>query len=285
MDSHSKVLITGIEGFTGHYLEAYLIKLGCKVFGLKADLTNKKAVLEEVENIKPDYVVHLAGISFAAETDVEATYKVNVIGSINLLDALAALKTPLKKVILASSATVYGNLTENILNENLCPKPISHYGCSKLTMEHMSQNFMGKFPILIARPFNYTGIGHSERFLIPKIIKAYQTKKTSLELGNLDVSREFNDVRDVCGVYASLLNCPEHSTVVNICSGKATSLMDIIDNLDQMTGEKMDIKVNPDFVRQNEIKNLSGSTDKLDSIVKTTFKYHIRDTLQWMYKG
>uniref|UniRef100_Q31F02 NAD dependent epimerase/dehydratase family protein n=1 Tax=Hydrogenovibrio crunogenus (strain DSM 25203 / XCL-2) TaxID=317025 RepID=Q31F02_HYDCU len=283
-DSHSnKVLITGLDGFTGQYLKSDLELNGFQVVGLTANLIDREAVISEVLTLEPDYVVHLAGISFAASEDTASIYSVNVSGTVNLLDGLSQLNHSPKKTILASSATVYGNVTGSVLSESICPKPISHYGCSKLAMEHMAQNYTDKFPLIITRPFNYTGIGHAEHFLIPKIVKAYQDKKTVIELGNLDVSREFNDVRDICKIYLDLLLSEKDGITVNVCSGKTVSLMSIVSLMDQIAGYKMNVKVNPAFVRENEIKDLSGDVSYLNDLVKPEFKYGIEDTLRWMY--
>ncbi|MDG6773615.1 GDP-mannose 4,6-dehydratase [Thiomicrorhabdus sp. ZW0627] len=284
-DSHfnNKVLVTGLDGFTGRQLELYLIESGYEVVGLGSDLTDRESVFKEVISANPNFVVHLAGISFAAESDHEAIYRVNVIGTMNLLDALCQLQQPLNKVVLASSATVYGNVENEVLSESLCPKPLSHYGCSKLSMEHMAQNYFEKLPVLVARPFNYTGVGHAEQFLVPKIVNAYLARKNVIELGNLDVSREFNDVRDVCKIYMDLLECDFRSDVVNICSGKTISLLQIIELMNQIAGYEISVNINPDFVRDNEIKNLSGDVTKLKDLVQPTFRFQIEDTLRWMY--
>ena len=281
--SLSKFLITGLDGFTGQHLAAFLTQNGFEVVSLKSDLTDRSAVFSEVASCSPDCVVHLAGISFAAEADADLIYRVNVVGTLNLLDALCQVEKSVQKVVIASSATVYGNVPGSVLSEALCPKPVNHYGCSKLAMEHMAQNYLGKLPLVITRPFNYTGIGHAEHFLIPKIVKAYRESLKEIELGNLDVSREFNDVRDVCRIYLDLLLSDQSGVTVNICSGRTMSLMHIIALMDQIAGYKMQVKVNPAFVRANEIKDLSGDVSRLNDLVQPEFKYGIEDTLRWMY--
>lgn len=281
--SLSKVLITGLDGFTGQHLGSFLTQAGFEVVGLKCDLTDRAAVFAEVAASSPDYVIHLAGISFAAEADADLIYRVNVIGSLNLLDALWRLDKPLRKVILASSATVYGNVQNSVLSEEICPKPVSHYGCSKLAMEHMVQNYVANLPLVITRPFNYTGIGHAEHFLIPKIVKAYQEGRTEIELGNLDVTREFNDVRDICKIYHDLLLMSQSGATVNVCSGKTISLMNVISLMNEIAGYEIQVKVNPAFIRANEIKDLSGDVSRLNELVQPEFKYSIEDTLRWMY--
>ncbi|MDB2649806.1 GDP-mannose 4,6-dehydratase [Porticoccaceae bacterium] len=278
-----RVLITGIDGFTGQYIINALSNYNYQCFGLKSDLRDRQAVTDEVIGINPHYVIHLAAISFSAELDFSKIYDVNVVGSINLLDALIELENPPKKVIIASSAAIYGNCGVSCLEESLSPAPVSHYACSKLSMEFMSQNYFKKLPIIITRPFNYTGVGHDEKFLIPKIIRAYKDEKKELELGNLDISREFNDVRDICVIYQKLLDSKLEHGVVNLCSGNTVSLMEIIEMMNDISGYKMNISVNPKFVRSNEIKVLSGSTVKLKSHIQVSFKYSLPDTLNWMY--
>lgn len=288
MDSLSKrVLVTGLAGFTGRHLAAHLIEQGYAVSGLVADLRNREAVFREVQALQPDCVVHLAAISFAAETDVEKVYAVNVAGTLNLLDALVEGCAPGLRVILASSATVYGNQSVPVLAEDCCPAPTSHYGCSKLVMEHMSQGYRDKLDILLVRPFNYTGVGHAEHFLIPKIVNAYRAGVDEIELGNLNVAREFNDVRDVCRVYASLLQVAPvtGNNVVNLCSGRPTELLEVIDLMNAIAGRTMTVKVNPRFVRNNEIRTLNGSVERLNELVDYRFGYSVGDTLAWMYSA
>lgn len=283
-DSRSNtVLVTGGNGFTGVFVRRLLSEEGFSVVSLEADITDRDALFAEIARVKPDYVIHFAAISFAGGENVDEIYRINVGGSVNLLDALADQLYPIKKIILASSATVYGNVKDTVLSESLCPKPINHYGCSKLAMEHMAQNYLDRLPLIIARPFNYTGVGHDKKFLIPKIVQAYRDKVQLLELGNLDIYREFNDVRDVCGVYLDLLRCKARSLTVNICSGRVVSLHHILESMEAIAGYKVGVVVNPAFVRANEIVSLAGDSEGLVRVVSPSFKYSIEDTLRWMY--
>lgn len=166
----SKVLLTGASGFTGKHVSAALRKYGCHVVPLRSNLTDKKSLVREVLSIRPSHVIHLAGVSFVANEDEQAIYDVNVIGSVNLLEALSCLNTHTIKLIMASSATVYGDAEVGRVSEQHAPNPVNHYGCSKLAMENMACNYRDRFDVTVVRPFNYTGVGQSERFLIPKII-------------------------------------------------------------------------------------------------------------------
>lgn len=278
---YSKVLITGGAGFTGSFLKRYLESKGLNCFNLRSNILNLEALKDEINLLNPDYVVHLAAVSFSNFDDLSKYYDVNVVGTVNLLEAIKLLPTAkFKNIILASSATVYGNQSSGVLNEDMTPHPVNHYGCSKLAMEHIAQTYSDLMNILIVRPFNYVGPGQNNIFLIPKIIDAYK-KGSLLELGNLDVSREFNDIRDISDAYYRLLSSSDFSSgeIVNICSGRLVSLENIIRLTNEIFNTDKEVAVNPLFVRENEIKSLCGDPSKLQSIIKMEWKYDIRDTI------
>lgn len=290
------VLITGIDGFTGKHLEKFLTEKGHNVFGtiigesttshhLKCDIRNRAEIDLVMAKARPDYVFHLAGISFVGETDRSMIYDVNVLGTQNILDSLLSLAIEPKKIIIASSATVYGNQDKSILDEDICPKPVNHYGCSKLAMEHIAATYFDKLNIVMTRPFNYTGIGHSENFIIPKIVSHFAAKKTSIELGNLEVAREFNDIRTVIAMYYKLMTSDVKSEIINLCTGKVVKLKDVLRYMEHIAGYQINVNVNPAFVRLNEISVLMGSVEKLHSLVDVENKFTIEDTLKMMYEG
>jgi nucleoside-diphosphate-sugar epimerase len=287
-------LVTGASGFTGHYMVEALKSKGFTVVGLGSshtqldklipcDLTDKAAILSVVTDVKPDWVIHLAALSFVGHKDEEAFYKVNVFGTLNLLSALATLDTPPKRILVASSANVYGVPDVDLITENTAPNPVNHYACSKLTMEHMVATWFPRLPIIITRPFNYIGIGQSESFLIPKIVKHFALNKSAIELGNLNVSRDFTDVRDVIKAYMLLLESDASSVRVNVCSGTAVSLQHIIDTTAQIAGYQINVNVNPDFIRANEIPVLKGDNTLLKNITEWEPEYNLATTLESIY--
>lgn len=296
-DSHSnRILITGINGFTGVHLEQYLIDQGFDVYGtvidkaqknnhIQCDITKKAQVDHVISSVMPDYVIHIAAISFVGESNASLIYDVNVMGTENLLQSLVDNSLTPKKVILASSATVYGNQGQEVLDESMCPSPVNHYGISKLAMEHMAANYFDAFDIIITRPFNYTGVGQEEHFLIPKIVKHFKEKKEIIELGNLDVSREFNDIDFVCEVYKKLLECDTNSEIVNICSNRGIKLLDVVEMMNELAGYKIEVKVNPAFVRKDEIKSLTGSPKKLFNITENIAQKNFENTLKDMFEN
>ena len=262
-----KILITGAKGFTGQYLSKVAQKVGFEVIALTANLNDAQALEKEVLNAKPQYVAHLAGISFVPSKDHEAFYRVHALGTSNLLHALTKLQNSPNKILLASSATVYGNSVNSLSREDQALVPVDHYSISKVAMEETAKTFFNQLPIVIARPFNYTGPGQKGNFLIPKLIDHFVQRKAFIELGNLNIEREFNDVNMVCDAYLRLLELGNVNEIYNVCSGQARSLQFVLDTLKKITGQELEIKVNPDFVRSSEIIRMVGSPEKLNRLL------------------
>jgi nucleoside-diphosphate-sugar epimerase len=288
-----RALVTGSEGFTGHYVTAELTSAGYDVVGvsheasesvLAADLCDRDAMLRVVAEAQPDVVVHLAAIAFVAHGDADAIYRTNVVGTRNLLDALAQLAQRPRAVLLTSSANIYGNSDTEILTEEVMPQPANDYAVSKLAMEYMASLWKDRLPIILTRPFNYTGVGQSEKFLLPKIVNHFRRGATLIELGNIDVARDFQDVRFVVNAYRRLLEADAIGQTVNLCSGKAHTLTEVIRMMEDIAGYEIEVRVNPSFVREGEVARLTGSNQKLAELIGPLDVIPLRQTLQWMYE-
>jgi GDP-6-deoxy-D-talose 4-dehydrogenase len=265
--SSPTLLVTGARGFTGIHITELAKNQGIKVFALQSNLNDEKSLNDEIAQISPDFVAHLAGISFVASKDHEAFYRVHALGTSNLLQALSKIETAPKKILLASSATVYGNSGNHLSTEDQALTPIDHYATSKVAMEDMAKTFFNRLPIVIARPFNYTGPGQKGNFLIPKLIDHFAHHKPYIELGNLNIEREFNDVSTICDAYLKLLNLGKANEIYNVCSGQARSLQFVIDTLKKITGHDIEIRINPDFVRESEVHRMVGNPEKLNALL------------------
>lgn len=287
------VLVTGASGFTGKYLIPELKRYGYRVVGLGhevsladediiCDLTHAAAVRVAVEQVQPTHVVHLGALAFVAHGDSMVYYDVNLFGTLHLMESLSALPEPPQKVLVASSANVYGAPSIEVIDESVCPAPVNHYACSKLAMEHMVHTLFDRLPIIITRPFNYTGVGQTENFLIPKIVSHFKRRAEKIELGNLEVSRDFSDVRDVVAAYVALLESNIRSEVFNICSGRAVALRSVLNTVAHLSEHTLQVEVSPAFIRANEIPVLRGSYDKLARAINFTPRYTLEDTLAWM---
>lgn len=294
----SRILITGVDGFTGRHLTALLAKQGHEVIGIShgaikqsveglaashiCNLNDAQALQKILANVRPDKVAHLAAIAFVSHGDAEDIYRVNVMGTRNLLEAINSIGGA-EAILLASSANIYGNRVSGAIDENVTPDPINDYAVSKLAMEFVARLYQDRLPIIIARPFNYTGVGQATNFLVPKIIDHVRRKAETIELGNLDVARDFSDVRDVTLAYAALLADPNTvGQIFNICSGKAYSLQDVVSMIRDISGHDFDVTVNPAFVRQNEVKMLWGDRTKIEHVTGHRPGHSLRDTLAWM---
>lgn len=292
-----RALITGIKGFTGQYVAAELERHGWDVWGIgshcatndaryrRVDLADIEGLSTVVSEVLPDVVVHLAAIAFVGHGHAEAFYRVNLIGTRNLLAAIGACKKKPECVLLASSANVYGNTTEGIMCETTPPCPANDYAVSKLAMEYMAKLWMDELPIVIARPFNYTGVGQADSFLLPKIVSHFRLGAEVIELGNLDVWRDFSDVRAVAEVYRRLLEaCPAGETV-NVCSGKLHSLREVIAMAERISNRQIRVEVNSAYIRSNEVRTLYGDASKLRTLIGEWNTPRLDDTLRWMLEA
>ncbi|HMS26944.1 MAG TPA: GDP-mannose 4,6-dehydratase [Burkholderiaceae bacterium] len=277
-----RILVTGADGFTGLHFVALARTLGHEVFEFTANLTDPVAVKAQVAMAAPEAVVHLAAISFVGHSHASAFYDVNVIGTLHLLDALKELKHTPSRVLLASSANVYGNCEQSPISETQLPAPVNHYAMSKLAMEYLAKNYQTQLPLFFVRPFNYTGVGQALSFVVPKIVTHFKKLAPSIELGNLHVEREYNDVRAVCDIYMRLLMSAHAGETYNICSGQTYTLQHIIAALTELTGHSLQVNVNPAFVRANEIHRLCGNPEKLVNAIGSLPSYAIKDTLKAM---
>ena len=290
-------LITGLRGFTGKFLAQELIACGYSVCGTvfnqetsgpdeySVDLCNLVEIRNLVNQVKPDFVVHLAAISFAAHGDSGVIYQTNVLGTRNLLQALSECNKPPQSILLASSANIYGNAIDDPIVELTEARPINDYAVSKLAMEYMARLWMDKLPIIMVRPFNYTGVGQAAKFLLPKVVSHFQRREKIIELGNLDIARDFSDVRMVVNIYRRLLNSRCVGETFNVCSGASICLKDVLSMMTDIAGYSINVKVNPAFVRANEIKVLRGDNSKLLKAIGAVDSIPLRDTLEWMYQG
>jgi nucleoside-diphosphate-sugar epimerase len=291
--SGKRALVTGIQGFTGRYMAAELRAYGYEVVGTgtqpspeagyhQVDLTDGPRLRALLEEVQPDVIVHLAAIAFVGHGAADAFYQVNLIGTRNLLEAISASGKLPECVLLASSANVYGNAREGVLDESTLPAPANDYAVSKLAMEHMASLWRHRLPIVITRPFNYTGVGQAENFLLPKIVAHFRRKAARIELGNLDVWRDFSDVRSVVKAYRGLIEADCTGQTINVSSGRTHSLREVIELCTAITGHQIQVDVNQAFVRANEVRTLCGDNGKLRRLVAGWETPSLEQTLRWM---
>lgn len=276
-----RVGVTGLAGFTGAYISDALAEAGHEAIAISANLTDPVALSENVAIAAPDAVIHLAGNAFVATDDIQAFYAVNQLGSFYLLEALARHR-PGCRVLLASSAQVYGDSASGRVDEDHLTRPANHYALSKLAMEMGARFWTDRLTPIIARPFNYTGRGQQSRYLIPKIVQHFRERRAVIELGNIDVERDFGDVRAVARAYAGLIGKVDATGIVNVATGNPHSVRDVIAIAERMTGHRIDVVVNPAFVRSNDVPRLVGDNDRLRALLPDWEPMDLEATLAWM---
>ncbi|RQZ59163.1 NAD-dependent epimerase/dehydratase family protein [Burkholderia cepacia] len=294
----TKVLVTGASGFTGRYLTRELLEHGYDVCGLVADfdegasfsshacdLLDRKRLVDILSVERPDAVVHLAAISSPVHEDVDRIYQANILGTRSLLAALVESRSRPYAVLLASSASVYGHPRKVIVDEREPALPVNDYGVTKLAMEHLARLWQGRLPISIVRPFNYTGVGQGTGFVVPKIVDCFRRRSQSIELGAVNVVRDFSDVRTIVDVYRKLLESQCAGETFNLCSGVGYSLQQIIQSLERISGHSIEVRTNPKLFRANDLPVLIGDRGKIKRVLGALRDIEFEETLAWMLEG
>lgn len=289
-----RVLITGGTGFTGRPLAARLREKGYEVValahdagdggGLKVDLCDFDGLTRALAQTRPRVVVHLAGIAVTGHGNIGEIYSANVVGTANLFAALAAAKIDPRIVIVASSAQLYAASDGNVpLGEDGPLAAKTHYAVSKHATEEIAAIYSRHFPIIVTRPFNYTGPGQTTSFLVPKIVRHYAEKRSEIRLGNLDLFRDFSDIGRVVEAYAGLVSQAIDPTIVNICSGRAVHLADIMTIMEEISGHSLRPVTDPALLRDDEPRYFVGSPLRLERLLGPLPNPEFRETLARMY--
>jgi nucleoside-diphosphate-sugar epimerase len=276
-----RIAITGADGLTGRYVQPLLADAGIDCVPLVAELTDPQAVEAEVAAASFDRLIHLAGEAFVASGDWRRFYEVNQLGTIALLDSVAR-HHPHARCILASSAQVYGVEASGHVDEDRPLDPNNHYALSKAAMELCAHASERSLDIVITRPFNYTGIGQQVRYVVPKIVDHFLRRAPVIELGALDVRRDFGDVRSVAEAYVGLALAEAPPPLVNISTGRDHSIRELIAIASELTAHRLEVEVNPDFLRARDVPLLVGDNHRLRAALPGWTPRPIEETLAWM---
>lgn len=291
-----KVLITGGNGFIGRHLckECEAQGVDYLVTGKSAredtahtrtaDLLNAQEMEKVIREYMPDAIVHLAAIASPVHNDVAEVYRINVVGTENLLNAAAAVLPAGTSFVLTSTAGVYGNQQEATLHEGLPFNPVNHYSCSKMVTEILSRQYTDRLNIRIVRPFNIIGVGQSENFFIPKLVRRFADRCEEIQLGNLDAVRDYVSVDFCAKVLLDLAVNPETAPgIINVCTGIGHSCRQVIELLEKLTDHHPKIHSTSEFVRSNEVWSMVGDTARLNELVAGRYQTHsLEEILQEM---
>ena len=279
-----KALITGVNGFVGPYLVKHLITNGFEVFGIdrsgkevddcaveKCDVTDYNTVFAVIKRVAPDCIFHLAGQSSVAKSwkEPELTRKINVGGAKNIFEAVAAAKIN-PKILVVSSAEVYGVAKKFPTGESEPLKPISPYGESRVEQEKLALEYFRStgMKIVISRSFNHTGAGQPSELVCSNFAKQLADiekgrQKPVVMVGDLSIARDFSDVRDVVRAYLLLVQKGSFGEVYNVCSGRTLTIGEILDKLVKIS--KLDVKVEHEKSKVTEtvVPVLHGDNSKI----------------------
>lgn len=272
-----KLLITGASGFVGKTLAQHVCSQAsgvvCVQPSQKIELTDSQCLDELIAETRPDRIVHLAAQSFVPQAfaDPLGTYQVNFIGTLNLLQSLKKHGFN-GRLLFVGSGDQYGLIEPSDLPvlETQPMKPRNPYAVSKIAAEMLCYQWSQTegMDIVMARPFNHIGPGQNHRFVIPGFARQIAAIKMGLaqpvmETGNLHVTRDFTDVRDIVKAYLLLLEQGKSGDVYNVCSGKEVLISDVLQQLLEIAGVEADIKLDPNLVRANEQQRSFGNPDKI----------------------
>lgn len=289
-------LVTGHNGFVGqHALQAWPGAVTLPNNGnLSLDIRDIDALSAAIAAIEPQEVVHLAGVTFvpSAIQNPRLTYEVNFLGTLNLLEALRKAGFT-GRMLFVSSADPYGivPLDQLPIQEDRVLAPRNPYAVSKAAAEALcfQWSVTSKFEILIARPFNHIGPGQSEQFVISDFSKqiaqiAAGKRSPEIYVGNIDISRDFSDVRDVLRAYDMILRHGKNSQVYNVCSGKEYVIRDLLNSLLEISGVHAEVINDATRWRASDQPRVLGSAEKIKSVTNWQPIYKINETLLEIYQ-
>jgi GDP-4-dehydro-6-deoxy-D-mannose reductase len=253
------ILVTGAHGFVGRHL---LAELGARAVPLDVDVTDGSAVRAEVERMSPEAIVHLAALSSVGEAwaDVAETWRVNVLGTVNVLEAAREAR-----VLVISTGDVYGQAEQIPTPETAPVRPKSPYAASKAGAElaalHAGPN------VVVVRPFQHEGPGRDERFAVgswtAQIARAEEAGGGTVEVGDLSPRRDVTDVRDVCRAYRLLLDTQAPAGTYNVASGRSVAMREILEILVDLAACPIEIREDPARMRPVDVPIVCGDVSKL----------------------
>lgn len=277
------VLVTGAGGFVGRHL---LAELGGRAVAGRADVTDGDALAAELREVAPAAVCHLAAATSVAESWRRGaeTWRVNVLGTVALLDAVRA-EAPEARTLVVSTGEVYGPTPHGPAGEETPVAPLSPYAASKAAAELAATRAARaeKLDVVVARPFQHAGPGQDERFAIgswtARIARLERAGGGELEVGDLTVRRDLTDVRDVTRAYRLLLDPATPAGTYNVCSGRTVELATVLDTLVRLAREPVEVRDNPALRRPVDVPVLAGDPARLEAATGWRAEIPLEQTL------
>lgn len=303
-------LITGITGFAGSHLAEFLLAQGCEVHGTmrwrsrmenithlagkvtlhQCDIRDATAMHELIARLRPERIYHLAAQSFVPMSWVAPaeTMTTNVIGQLNLFEAVRAVGCP-ARIQLACSSEEYGLVlpAETPIKEENPLRPLSPYGVSKVAQDLMGYQYHQSYGLHIIRTrgFNHTGPRRGEVFVTSNFARQLAEiekgkKEPVLHVGNLDAVRDFTDVRDTVRAYYLALEKGIPGEVYNVATGKGYTIRQVLDILLDLAKVKVEVRQDPARMRPSDVELLIGDSTRLRQVTDWEPRYRFEQTLK-----
>jgi len=289
-----KVLITGITGFAGSYLAEHLLsakkydisgtyllegslnnvkQIKNKLNLIKANLSKEESVFKIIEDVAPDIIFHLAALTSPADSfkNPTATLTNNISLQVNLLETVRKCNLSNTKILIVSSADIYGRVTkENLpIDEQTPLMPTSPYSVSKIAQDFLGLTYFltYKLKIIRVRPFNHIGPRQSPSFVVCSFAKQIAEiekgkKEPILRVGNLETKRDFTNVKDMVNAYILAIEKGKDGEVYNIGSGVSYKILDILNKLVSMSATHIKIEKDEALLRPNDNPDLICDASK-----------------------
>ena len=301
----SRVLIFGAGGFVGSYLCKEFLNNGYKVSGTdkgegsalpsevdfyKTDLMQADEVEKLIGQIQPDIIVNLAAISSvgASWNMPQATMAINVIGALNIMEAARKSEQKPRTLFVGSSEEYV--ISENPLDENTQLNANNPYGISKVTQEQFAKLYREQYDLKIycVRPFNHTGIGQRESFVLPSFCKQVAEidksgKDGKIQVGNLKVKRDFSHVKDVVRAYRMIVESDNYNQIYNVGSGNAYSLEDMLTYIIGLSDQNIEIEVDQNRIRPTDQPVICCDRSLIGKELGWKPQYDVYDALKEMF--
>lgn len=300
-----RVLIFGVGGFVGGYLTREFQQHGYEVYGsdaaerhpegipfFKADLLNAGTVAELVAQVCPDAIVNLAAISSVGLSwkSPQMTIQVNVVGALNILEAARAIE-PMPKVLFIGSSEEYAQ-SDAPIGETAPLEANNPYGISKMTQEKFAESYRERYGMQVycVRAFNHTGVGQNENFVIPSWCRqAAEISKSGrpgvMRVGNLNVRRDFGNVKDVVRAYRMVLESDDCAQVYNIGTGKSVLLKDLLAYIVSLSEQPIAVEVDPALIRPVDTPQICCDHSLITRNLGWEPEYTLFDTVKEMFEA
>lgn len=275
--------VTGASGFIGCYLVPELTARGWQVVPMgrdSVDFADVRKLASFLAHYGVTHVVHLAAESNPVTGDIWGFYEGNAFLTERLLMAAETVGLT-GRFVHVSASSVYGDGGADALTEQAPRRPQNHYGASKLLAEVMVDWHRNRLDITIARPSNCIGLRQKVDYVVPKLVAAFAAKQSEIVMGDVEIARDFVDVRDAVDILVRALEAPEPLPLINVASGRPTQIRSILDALAKLTGHQPRIRQEDQLIRKGDIRQQFCNI-ALALALGHVPRYRLDATLSWM---